>query len=59
MNEVRKIVTLGLQIRQKEGIPVRQPLQKLEVVCDRLADKYFEIIKDELNIKEIKWNQGN
>jgi len=59
MENVRKIVTLGLQARQKVGIPVRQPLQRLEVVCDRLDDKYFEIIKDELNVKEIKFNQGN
>ena len=59
MQNVRKIVTLGLQARQKVGIPVRQPLHRLEVVCDRLDDKYFEIIKDELNVKEIKWNQGD
>ncbi|MFA6325357.1 MAG: class I tRNA ligase family protein, partial [Candidatus Paceibacterota bacterium] len=59
MENVRKIVTLGLQARQKESIPVRQPLQRLEVVCDRLDEKYFEIIKDELNIKEIKFTEGN
>ena len=59
MEKIRKIVTLGLQARQKVGIPVRQPLGRLEVVCDRLEDKYLEIIKDELNVKDIKFNQGN
>jgi isoleucyl-tRNA synthetase len=59
MENVRKIVTLGLQARQKEEIPVRQPLGRLEVICGRLNDKYFEIIKDELNVKEIKFIAGN
>jgi len=59
MENVRKIVTLGLQARQKVGIPVRQPLGRLEVICDRLDNKYFDIIKDEINVKEIKFNQGN
>ena len=59
MQDVRKIVTLGLQARQKVGIPVRQPLGRLEIICDRLDDKYFDIIKDELNVKEIKFNQGD
>ncbi len=59
MQNIRKIVTLGLQARQKVGIPVRQPLGRLDVVCDRLDEKYFEIIKDELNVKEIKFNMGD
>jgi len=59
MQDVRKIVTLGLQARQKVGIPVRQPLGRLEVICDRLDDKYLDIIKDELNVKEIKFNEGD
>ena len=59
MQDVRKIVTLGLQARQKVGIPVRQPLGRLEIVCDRLDNKYFEIIKDEINVKEIKFNEGD
>ena len=59
MEQVRKIVTLGLQARQKVEIPVRQPLNRLEIICDRLDDKYFDIIKDEINVKEIKFSQGN
>jgi len=53
MKEVREVVTLGLQSRQKAGIPVRQPLQKITIVGEKLEDEYIEILKDELNIKNI------
>ena len=58
MEEVREIVTLGLQARQKVGIPVRQPLSELKVDGQRLSEEYFEIIKEELNVKEIKFTKG-
>jgi isoleucyl-tRNA synthetase len=58
MKEVREIVTLGLQERQKAGIPVRQPLNRLEVTGLRLQTEYNEIIKEELNVKEIKFTKG-
>lgn len=53
MSTVRKIVTLGLEARQKAGIKVRQPLSKLEVKDFSLAPQYVELIKDELNVKEV------
>jgi isoleucyl-tRNA synthetase len=53
MQKAREIVTLGLQARQKAGIPVRQPLNKLIITNYQLPKEYEEIIKDELNIKEI------
>ena len=53
MNEVREVVTLGLQARQKAGIPVRQPLGQLIVTNYQLPKEYEEIVKDELNVKEI------
>ena len=55
MKEAREIVTLGLQARQKVGIPVRQPLNELIVVNYKLGIGYEEIIKDELNIKNLKY----
>jgi isoleucyl-tRNA synthetase len=58
MQKVREVVTLGLQARQKEGIPVRQPLNRLEVRGSRLQVKYNEIIKEELNVKEIMFTEG-
>ncbi len=54
MEQVREIVTLGLEARQKAGIKVRQPLAKLEVKNYTLNSEYTELIKDELNVKEIK-----
>ena len=53
MAEVRRIVSLGLQARQKNGIPVRQPLGQLRIKNYELGIEYTELIKDELNVKEI------
>ncbi|MEK7071598.1 MAG: class I tRNA ligase family protein, partial [Patescibacteria group bacterium] len=55
MEAVRSIVTLGLEARQKAGIKVRQPLNRLEIVAEKLSDAHLEIIKDELNIKNIDY----
>jgi len=49
----RNIVTLGLEARQKAGIKVRQPLGVLKVKNYTLDAEYTEILKDELNVKEI------
>ena len=54
MQKVRDIVSLGLKERQKAGIPVRQPLNKLTVSWffdTTFSREYEEIIKEELNIK--------
>lgn len=53
MSETRKIVSLALEQRQKANIKVRQPLQKLEIRSSKLEKEYLEIIKDELNVKEV------
>jgi isoleucyl-tRNA synthetase len=53
METVRKIVTLGLEARQRERIPIRQPLSRIEIKNYGLSDEYKILIKDELNIKEI------
>ncbi len=58
MSQAREIVTLGLQARQKENIKVRQPLSQLRITNYELGMEYQEIIKDELNIKEIKFEKG-
>ncbi len=56
MEEVRKIVSLGLEARQKAGIKVRQPLQKLTTNNSQLTNEYVELIKDELNVKEVEFS---
>jgi isoleucyl-tRNA synthetase len=48
-------VTLGLEARQKTGIKVRQPLASLKIKTGtgKLNSEYIELIKEELNVKEI------
>jgi len=55
MEEVRRIVSLGLEARQRADIKVRQPLQKLSAFSSELSGKgeLLELIKDELNVKEV------
>jgi isoleucyl-tRNA synthetase len=53
MEKVRNIVTLGLESRQRANIKVRQPLGSLKLKQWHLNDEFKELIKDELNIKEI------
>ena len=48
-----EIVSLGLEARKKEKIQARQPLSKLEVKDLDLDSEYVELIKDELNVKEV------
>ncbi|HEY4493309.1 MAG TPA: class I tRNA ligase family protein [Candidatus Paceibacterota bacterium] len=50
----RDIVSLALEARQKEGIKVRQPLASLQTSA-KLAPEYLELIKDEVNVKEVKF----
>ncbi|MBX4206259.1 class I tRNA ligase family protein, partial [Candidatus Parcubacteria bacterium] len=55
MEETRRIVSLALELRNKASIKVRQPLAKLEIK-EALPPEYLEIVKDELNVKEILVN---
>lgn len=52
MERARNIVEKALAKRQENKIPVRQPLAKLSI-SESLSEGYIEIMKDELNIKEI------
>ncbi|MFA6524215.1 MAG: class I tRNA ligase family protein [Candidatus Paceibacterota bacterium] len=54
MEQTRKVVSLGLEARQKAGLKVRQPLSKLRIKNYELGIEYTELIKDELNVKEIE-----
>ena len=57
MSAVRKAVSLGLELRAKAGIKVRQPLSRLKVSgvkCQvKVLDEYAGLIKDEVNVKEV------
>jgi isoleucyl-tRNA synthetase len=58
MEVVRKIVELGLAKRDETGIKVRQPLFELRITNYELRIEYADLIKDELNVKNIKVIKG-
>ena len=53
MQNTRDFCTAGHMLRQKSGVPVRQPLSFL-FVPEMIPESFAEIIKDELNVKEIQ-----
>lgn len=59
MKLVRKIVEMGLSQRKTASMKVRQPLRMATVISLSLSDDLTQLIKDELNIKEIKWGKGD
>src|SRR3989338_1353890 len=58
MEQVRKIVEMGLAERDKAGIKVKQPLSKLKVRSKKLESDYVELIKDEVNLKSVEFENG-
>ena len=56
MDEVLKIVVMGRACRNASNRKNRQPLSKMFVKADTVLEPYFqEIIKDELNVKELEF----
>ncbi|MBI4225012.1 MAG: class I tRNA ligase family protein [Candidatus Sungbacteria bacterium] len=55
MEAVRKIVSEALKLRADAGIKVRQPLAKLQIPNDKLQKGLLELIRDEVNVKEISF----
>jgi hypothetical protein len=57
MSFVRSFATIGLRRRQELGIKVRQPLLSFTIKHDGEAPPFWddvsELLKDELNVKEI------
>lgn len=60
MDELRKIVSIGLEIRAREGIKVRQPLQKLLLQDEKITKNkdFCNLLKEELNVKEVLFFSG-
>ncbi len=52
MDMCQKIINLWLAWRQNHSIRVRQPLSNISI-WEKLDDYYIEIIKEELNVKEV------
>lgn len=55
MRKVRTYIADGLAIRAEKGIKVRQPLKSATV--PELPDSYSEVIKEELNLKEVNMDK--
>jgi len=57
MNFVRDVVSLGLAIRAKNSLKVRQPLSELRIMNyeSKITNELLDLIKDELNVKEIEF----
>ncbi|MCB9653728.1 MAG: isoleucine--tRNA ligase [Deltaproteobacteria bacterium] len=60
MAEVRALVSLGLQVRAKTKIKVRQPLEEAEIVLalperEAALSQYVGIMQDELNVRAVRF----
>ena len=53
MGRARYFINEGLSLRALAGLKVRQPLAKLTYYGEDLGEELEEIIKDEVNVKEI------
>ncbi len=53
MRKVKNIVWLGLSLRSKNNIRVRQPLSSISI-WENLDEYYIQIIKEELNVKNVE-----
>lgn len=57
MEDTRNVITEALQLRAKAGIKVRQPLASLKFKSYNLEKDFLEIIKNEVNVKEVIFSQ--
>jgi isoleucyl-tRNA synthetase len=64
MNFVREVINEGLSERAASRLKVRQPLQRVVVtsetgLAESLDETYLEIVREELNVKEVMLDKGN
>jgi len=59
MEMIRKIVEMGLAKREEIGIKIRQPLNELRIMNYELRMEYINLVKDELNVKNIFNKKGD
>lgn len=52
MKKTQQLITLGLSVRGREKLRVRQPLSRV-LIGENLDPYYIDILRDELNVKEV------
>jgi isoleucyl-tRNA synthetase len=58
MELARWAVSILLEERKKNGIAVKQVLQDAEISGFKLAEEYLDLIKNEINVKEVRLVAG-
>ena len=58
MDFVQELCSAGKFIREEKNLRGRLPLQSLTLIGAELTPAYQEIVKDELNVKEIKFDSN-
>jgi isoleucyl-tRNA synthetase len=58
MDEVRRVVELGRRARAEAGVKLRQPLRRAYVRGAPKAANHVDEIRDELRVKEIRFDEG-
>ena len=53
-DKLRELISMGLRARNEKNIKVRQPLNKLYVSSELKSKEYINILKNEVNVKEIE-----
>ena len=54
MDVARKLIEQALAVRAEAGVKIRQPLSKLLVTKKSLPTEFLELIKEEVNVKEVE-----
>jgi isoleucyl-tRNA synthetase len=58
MAEARRVVELGHQARGEAGVALRQPLRTMYVRGASEANAHADVIRDELNVKDVLFDEG-
>ncbi len=58
MDLVQELCSAGKFIREEKNLRNRLPLQSLTVIGRKLTSAYQDIVKDELNVKEVKFDDN-
>lgn len=59
MAVTRQLASMALEARATAQIPVRQVLRALEVKCKKLDPELLDVLKSEVNVKEVRYIKSN